>query len=572
MSDSEQRINWVPLTRWSYKLSLIVALSASLQLVQHAFPTFGHANGPPVSETTFASIDGTGNNLDDPEMNAASTMLKRLMPPDYSDGMEGMAGDNRKSARAISNLVNTQVDSRPNQRRTSAFVWQWGQFIDHDMDLTGAGYPLEPEPIPVPKNDPYFDPKGTGTAFIPFYRSIYDKATGDSPGNPRQQINQITGWIDGSVVYGSDEVRAKALRTNDGTGKLRTSAGDLLPFNTADLPNATGGSMELMFLAGDVRVNEQSGLTALQTLFVREHNRLASEIAAKDPDLSGEMIYQQARRMVVAFLQAITYREYLPALLGRKAISRYKRYKGYDPSVNARIANNFSTAAYRFGHSMLSPRLLRLDRRRKEIPEGHLPLRSAFFTPSRIIDEGGIEPLLRGLAYQLHQDVDVFIVDEVRNFLFGPPGAGGFDLAALNIQRGRDHGLPSYNVARVKYGLEPVTSFEEISSDPEVVARLKAAYDNVEQIDLWAGGLAEDHKRKALVGPLYYKIIVHQFEALRDGDRFFYRNYLSHREIRKVKHTKLSRIIRRNTTIRQKEIPNDVFHVPSLRKWLASAW
>jgi len=323
-----------------------------------------------------------------------------------------------------------------------------------------------------------------------------------------------------------------------------------------------------MFLAGDVRANEQAGLTALHTLFVREHNRLATEIAANEPDLSGEMIYQNARRMVVAFLQAITYREFLPALLGRKkAISRYK---GYDPSVNARISSGFSTAAYRFGHSTLSTRLLRLNQHLREIPEGHLALRSAFFTPSRIINEGGIEPLLRGLAYQLHQDVDVFIVDEVRNFLFGPPGAGGFDLAALNIQRGRDHGLPGYNVARVKYGLDPVTSFEDISSDPEVVARLKAAYDDVDQIDIWVGGLAEDHHHKALVGSLFYRMIVEQFEALRDGDRFFYRNTLSRREIRQVKRTKLAHIIRRNTTI-NKEIRKKVFRVRQWRKWLASA-
>jgi len=178
-------------------------------------------------------------------------------------------------------------------------------------------------------------------------------------------------------------------------------------------------------------------------------------------------------------------------------------------------------------------------------------------------------------AYQVHQDVDVFIVDEVRNFLFGPPGAGGFDLASLNIQRGRDHGLPPYNVARLKYGLPAVTSFEEISSDPEIVERLKAAYDHVDDIDLWVGGLSEDHVRRAMVGPLFYQIIAKQFQVLRDGDRFFYLNQMSRREIRKVNRTKLSHIIRRNTNIRR-EIPRNVFRVRRRwRRWLTfqeSAW
>lgn len=540
--------------RWSSRLLIVIALGASLLLIAQTFPV----------TLPFPSIDGTGNNLDDPEMNAASTPLKRKLPVDYSDGAS-MAGDHRKSPREISNLVNAQNDFRPNRRRGSAYIFQWGQFLDHDISLTGTVSPPEPQPIVVPKGDPHFDPQGLGGVTMSFNRSIYDHTTGDSAANPRQQMNQITGWIDASMVYGSDQVRAEALRTLDGTGKLRTSEGNLLPFNDAGLPNNTSGAGGPLFLAGDVRANEQVALAALHALFVREHNRLADEFRAQDPGLSGDVIYEKARRMVAAFVQAITYREFLPAVLGRRALARYR---GYDPSVDARIVNGFSNAAFRLGHSMLPPRLLRLDRSLHETAGGHLLLRDAFFAPERIIDEGGIDPLLRGLAYQVQQNVDVFVVDGVRNFLFGPPGAGGLDLPSLNIQRGRDHGLPDYNTARAAYGLQPVQSFEEISSDPEVVERLKSAYDDVDHIDLWVGGLAEDHVRKALVGPLFHRILTKQFEALRNGDRFYYENQLSRREIRQVNRTKLSHIIRRNTTI-GKEIPRNVFRVRRWRRWLA---
>lgn len=139
-------------------------------------------------------------------------------------------------------------------------------------------------------------------------------------------MNQITHFIDASNVYGSDDVRAAALRTNDGTGRLLVSAGDLLPFNSPGLPNAGGTGPEL-FLAGDVRANEQVGLTAMHALFVREHNRLAAEIAGSSPELTGEEIYQEARRFVGALMQSITYNEFLPALLGANALTPYRGYR-----------------------------------------------------------------------------------------------------------------------------------------------------------------------------------------------------------------------------------------------------
>src|SRR5207237_1083506 len=164
-------------------------------------------------------------------------------------------------------------------------------------------------------------------------RSTYDPATGTVPGNPRQQTNALTAWVDGSVVYGSDPARAAALRTYVG-GRLKTSAGDLLPFNTDGLPNANDAHLfpdDQLFLAGDVRANENVELTSLQTLFVREHNRLAAGLAARNPDFGDEQLYQRAREMVGAEIQEITYNEFLPALLGNGALPPYT---GYNPLVN----------------------------------------------------------------------------------------------------------------------------------------------------------------------------------------------------------------------------------------------
>lgn len=498
----------------------------------------------------YRSIDGSGNNPTDPPMGAAGEPLRNEMPMAYADGLEAPAGGDRPGARHISNVVCDQAADRPNALGASDLLWQWGQFIDHDLDLTPAGE--EPLPIPVPQGDAWFDPASTGTAEIPFHRSVPMPGTGTGPGDPRQHPNEITAWLDASMVYGSDATRAAALRTLDGTGRLETSAGDLLPFNTAGLPNEGGPSPDL-FLAGDVRANEQAGLTALHTLFVREHNFWAGWLASVYPGLDGDRLYEHAREIVGAEIQAITYEEFLPALLGPDPLPPYT---GYRPRVDASIGRVFSTASYRFGHSMLSESLLRLDANGDPHPSGPLALAEAFFAPQEIEDDG-IEPLLRGLALQRAQAVDPYVVDGVRNFLFGPPGSGGLDLAALNIQRGRDHGLPSYNEVRAAFGLAPAASFAEVSSDPEVQARLEEAYDEVDDVDAWVGGLSEDPLPGALVGELVATVLADQFARLRDGDRYFYE-----RSLPRFQGTRLAEVIRRNTPIGD-EIPDDVFHVPA---------
>jgi hypothetical protein len=189
-----------------------------------------------------------------------------------------------------------------------------------------------------------------------------------------------------------------------------------------------------------------------------------------------------------------------------------------------------------------------------DIPEGSVELSQAFFNPTLLDptlpnNEGNIDPILKGAASGNAQEIDTHVVDSVRNFLFGPPGSGGLDLAALNIQRGRDHGIPDYNSLRAAYGLPKVTSFAQITSDPALQASLKATYGNVNNIDPWVGGLAENHLPGASVGPLFARIIADQFNRLRTGDRFWFENTFSGATLNALEHTRLSDIIKRNTSV-----------------------
>src|SRR5262249_31908754 len=158
---------------------------------------------------------------------------------------------------------------------------------------------------------------------------------------PRQQINFTTAFIDASPVYGSDETTASILRggpANPGA-KLRTS-NDINGDSEYLLPrNAFGPAPTAPFVAGDDRVNDNIPLTGLHTGFMREHNRLVDMFSAQHAEWSSEELYQYARKTVGAELQAITFNEFLPALLGPFAPAPDGQY---DPNLNPAVFNEFA--------------------------------------------------------------------------------------------------------------------------------------------------------------------------------------------------------------------------------------
>ena len=496
--------------------------------------------------TEYRTFDGSNNNVDNPTLGAVGTQLLRVAPADYADGLSTLAvrGNNNPNPRVVSNKVCLQEIDNPNVNGLSDFIWGWGQFLDHELDLTEPVN--EQVDFTAPANDPQPD---AANATINFIRSAFDMGTGIDVANPRQQINQISTYIDASNVYGSSVLRSSALRAFDGTGRLKISdgpTGDMLPFNIAGLHNAANmGQVSVsLYLAGDIRVNENAVLTSMHTLFVREHNRLCIEILAKSPGLAGndEAVYQMSRKIVGGLMQSVTFNEFLPTLLGANALPAYN---GYDPTVNPTITNAFSTAAYRFGHSMLSSTLqLGTD-------GNTISLRDAFFNPN-LVTFNGIEPFLRGLATQVMQTIDTKIVEDVRSFLFGRPTHESLlDLAALNIQRGRDHGLPGYNSCRQAFGLVGKVDFADITQDVVLQEKLEDLYCDVDSIDPWVGGLAEAHPADANVGEFIRTVVIDQFTRLRDGDRFWFENDfdLTAEQKDQICKTRLSDIVKRNTTI-----------------------
>ncbi|CAH3032723.1 unnamed protein product, partial [Porites evermanni] len=531
-------------------------------------------------------LEGTSNNKDHVRWGAAEEDLVRDAPSMYADGIALPAGactpeqkqngncrymnavngfgSNRPSPRKISNELFQQLDSEISARRLSDLSPNFGQFLAHDTDLSG---PMSGDaftevlsdvwlPIEVPKGDIHFDRQNKGDIYLPFIRTTFNRCTGRRTNTPREQVNKLSSYIDGSVVYGESEERNRVLREFK-DGKMKVGFADLLPDNTQALPNdnPVGRDASLLLAAGDKRANEQPGLIALHTLFVREHNRLCDEYKSTNPQATDEQIFQAARRLVAAEIQAITFREYLPSLLG--GTKHIPSYQGYNNTINVGMSNMMSTAAFRFGHSQVNTHLWRYEEDGTMSPYGHVSLRDVFFSPERVKREGGLDPLFRGAVRQAAQEVDLKMVDDMRNALFSSGRGVGSDLASRNIQRGRDHGLPDYNTVRKALGLKGLTSFSEITKDSDVASKMKDVYQDINNIDLWVGGLAEDHEEGSELGPTFRTIMVRNFLRIRDGDRFWYERYLSTEEIDKVNSMTLSKIIRMNTGF--KTAPDNVF-------------
>ena len=495
------------------------------------------------------SIDGTCNNLRNGDWGSADIPLERALKADYAarNPFSGMV-TNRPNPRKISNEVFSQSRSIPSKKGLSSFVFTWAQFIDHDMGQSPRGNTKANIKLPAGERNL--------TEAITFTRSKFFPGTGSY--NTAEQINELTSWIDGSQVYGSDRKRAKWLRTFK-NGKLKTSKGNLLPYNTTN--GEKGGRVDsnapkmdndvgfrgTIFVAGDKRAGEQPGLTALHVLFVREHNRLC-DVYRKQGVHGDEKLYQLARKQVGAIIQAITYNEFLPALGVRLA-----PYRGYNPNVKPDVLNVFANAAYRIGHTMVTEDLPVVGDDCTPLRD-NLPLEEVFFNPTFIANLG-IEPFLKGLSVQVQEEFDAKIVDGLRNFLFNIPqlpGTFGLDLASLNIQRGRDHGLSDYNSYRAKFTGRRISRFNEINRSPVIWKKLEAVYNGkIHNIDPWVGMLAEEQMSSSNMGITMHNILREQFESVRDGDYYFYRNDPTiHRNDKStLDRLKLVDIIKRNTPL-----------------------
>uniref|UniRef100_A0A8C1FBD8 Myeloid-specific peroxidase n=1 Tax=Cyprinus carpio carpio TaxID=630221 RepID=A0A8C1FBD8_CYPCA len=575
---------------------------------------------PPSCRTTplinkYRTITSVCNNRRNPLLGASNTAFTRWLPAQYEDGISQPKGwDPNKLhndaalplVRLVSNRILSTADADIESDREFTFMLTiFGQWVDHDLTLT----PFSPSirsfsnglncdescersepcfPIPAPPGDPRL----RADTCLPVFRSSPACGSGNTAymfgGNPkvREQINALTAFLDAGQVYGSEDGLAKELRdlTNDG-GLLRVNdqfldnGRELLPFTSVESNmcatrrktlNDTTLTEVPCFIAGDVRVDENTALTSIHTLFVREHNRLARALHVLNPTWSSETLYQEARKIVGAYNQILVFKEYLPHIVGPDAYNRHLGlYPGYDENVDPTIANVFATAAFRFAHLAIQPMIFRLNENYQNHPQfPSVPLYEAFFSPWRVIFEGGIDPLLRGLIGRPAKlsTQDHMLVDALRERLFAFTSHIALDLAALNMQRSRDHAIPGYNSWRRFCGLPAPQNEQELAvvmNNTELARRLLELYGTPENIDIWLGGVAEPFAPGARVGPLFACLISTQFQHIRQGDRLWFENQgvFTTKQKASLASVSLARIICDNTGILR--VPYDPFRFTS---------
>ncbi|XP_076054875.1 dual oxidase [Oratosquilla oratoria] len=536
------------------------------------------AQDTPQSYVEKQRYDGWYNNLAHPEWGSAESRLTRKTPASYADGVYMLAGQDRPSPRTLSQAFMKGEDGMPSAKNRTAMLAFFGQVVSSEiLQASEAGCPIEMHRISIDKCDEMYDKDCKGDKFMPFQRAGYDYATGQSPNSPREQLNYVTSWIDGSSIYSISEARLNMLRSfSNGTFNTDPEDSSMPPRNKDRIPMANNPtphvlkilSPERMYLLGDQRTNQNPALLAFGILFFRWHNEMARRVQEKHPDWGDEDVFQRARRIVVAHLQNIILYEYLPAFL-KETIEPYERHR---PDIHPGISHVFQSAAFRFGHTMVPPGLYRRGPGptcpfiKSQTGSPALRLCSTWWDANDVMANSTVEELLRGLASQLSEREDHVLCSDVRNKLFGPLEFSRRDLGALNIMRGRDNGLPDYNTVRKCFQLPPITKWEDINpklfqDKPEILEELRRLYNgNLMNIDLYVGGMLETQEGP---GPLFSAIIREQFLRLRDADRFWFENVdnglFTQEEIEEIRKIKLWDIIVNITNVTPEEIQKNVF-------------
>ncbi|XP_057265931.1 myeloperoxidase isoform X3 [Pezoporus wallicus] len=545
----------------------------------------------------YRTITGECNNRKHSHLGSSNRAFARWLPAVYEDGVSVPRGASEGKlyngfplplVRKVSNVIaHTANENITQDQELSLVFMHWGQWVNHDIDLapsSGAG--VSPElhcetdctfkspcfPIKFPPDDPRMP---SSHSCMPFVQSA-------SVCNPRtftrEQINAVSSFIDASTVYGSEDSVAKSIRNQTNQHGLLavnqnfTDAGlEFLPFEnkTQSVCVLTNESMNIpCFKAGDKRVTENLGLSALHTVFLREHNHLVTELRKLNPHWDGEKLYQESRKIVIAINQIITYRDYLRLLLGEETSKWIPSYSGYNENVDPTVSNVFSLA-FRFGHTSVQPFVSRLDDSFQPLGSfSRVPLHLTFCATWRVIMEGGIDPLVRGMVadHAKLMNQDQLLIEELQNHLFEQTEIMGLDLAALNMQRGRDHGLPGYNAWRRFCGLsqpQNIDEFSEVLGNSKLAKKFLDLYGTPDNIDLWIGAIVEPPVPQGRVGPLLACILGTQFRNLRDGDRFWWENpgVFTLQQLHALRNISLSTVICDNTHI--KKIPRDVFKINS---------
>lgn len=497
------------------------------------------------STSKYRTFDGSCNNLKFPYWGRSFTCHIRLLPPDYSDGIQALRmskyGSPLPNPRKISNYVTA---SRNLKAYYTSLLLSWGQFINHDISETGTHLEDDYHKIDCCLGNhshtsykctslQFSDPNDylvqSGTRCLNMIRSTPCPIC---KLGPREQTNTVSSFIDASHVYGATLKASNELRTFQ-KGQLLAVANK---YGQAILPPSPPGFSTCMpanprytcFKSGDNRVNQNPILMSMHTIMMRNHNYHAYQLSLVNPRWNDERLFQEARRIVIAEIQHITMNEYLPVILGPILMQFYRlvpkqqgftQYQSYtDPST----WNEFVAAASRYGHSQIKDfyHLFNLNYANSSF----FALKDNFFEPG-FAHDGLIDNLIRGLVSDPSDPIDPYYSETAKNYVVKRKNKPhGLDMVTTNVQRGRDHGIPGYPHYLKACFNYPVKDWSDLEKfiPRETLLKLKTMYSTIDDIDLYIGGMSERHFIDAAIGPTFGCLVGIQYYHIKYGDRFFY--------------------------------------------------
>jgi peroxidase len=480
--------------------------------------------------SAYRTSDGSCNNLNFPWWGKSETPNKRILPSAYDDDITEPRVRSVLPKKYLPNARKVAMNvfkSNPTVSEWSTFMTYFGQYVDHDATLTAQttyndgfrkycscnSYDPDCFNIPIPKDD-YANNDQTCMSFV---RSMASVNAFDCYLSPREQLNVQTSWLDLSQLYGYYPELTNKLRGKNGLLKSSRDEdnNEFLPYKSKKECLKTRQAAEYSrrpkcFISGDPRTEDNAILTSINTIFLRYHNKIAKKLYKQHPDWSSDDLFEQTRRIVIAVYNNIVYGEYLPALLGPKLVKKfdllplsrgYLDTYSYNPYVYPAVINEFATAAFRYGHTQLASSA-HVASRTYKLSEAK-PISYYIFNNDNYRDN--MEKIVRGTlvdwSYAPNPQANSYLLDNLFADIFYMDSKR-WSLPALNIQRGRDHGLPGYNAYREKCGLNRARKFEDFTNmTPITIDKLKKLYANVEDVDLFVGLFSENPSERSLVGP-----------------------------------------------------------------------
>ncbi|NXN20660.1 DUOX2 oxidase, partial [Nycticryphes semicollaris] len=518
--------------------------------------------------------DGWYNNLLHHSQGSVGARLLRLLPANYADGVyQALQEPHVPNARQLSNVVARGPSGLPSRRNITVLAVFFGFHVLSDIvGVEKPGCPAEFLNIHIPPGDLVFDPAGTGDVVLPFQRIQWALETGQSPNSPREQTNEVTGWLDGSSIYGPSHSWSDALRNFSGgqlasgpSGRLPRETDGRVPMWKALDPSTGQGGLQGIYDLGNAWGNENRFLQAESVAWFRYHNHWATTLAQTHPTWSDEDLFQHARKRVIATFQSIVLYEWLPTLLGKNV----PEYEGYQQHLDPSLSPEFVVAAKQFLSTMVPPGVYKRDTQcnfqKVPGPGGSFPAmrlcNSYWSRESTGLQQAvDVDNLLLGMSSQIAEREDNIVVEDLQDFWYGPLKYSRTDYVASWLQRGRDLGLPTYNQARERFGLKPLQNWSDLAPhlDREVLEKVTALYaNNTARLELLPGGMLEAD------GTLFSAIILDQFVRLRDGDRFWFENtkngLFTAEEIRGIRNTTFRDVLAAVTSASLTDLQPSVF-------------